>query len=95
LATQWNDRQSMASALRAPGERVLTIKPPDEEWAQVLEAIAAPMIELSRAVDRGESADYDALDEASKDASAQFDRLMRRRSLPYRVLTWVPRGEGG
>jgi hypothetical protein len=60
LATQGDDRQSMAQALRAPGDRVLAIDPPDEEWANVLKAIAAPMIELSRAVERGASADYDA-----------------------------------
>lgn len=91
-AKNWDDRQRMADALRAPGDRILAISPPDAEWASVLEAIAAPMMEWSRAINQGETPEYTALNSAVERASGEFDRLLRARSVPYRILEWVPRG---
>lgn len=89
-ARQLEDIARTARSFDAPGVRISALRPPDKRWAEVFEASAASFLRGAEMFESGQPVDYEALSKMVARRQELIHRLLRDRSLPYRILTFAP-----
>ncbi len=88
-----NDPTTMARGVRAPAERIMRIEARNDEWSQVLRAVAQPGLAYADMLEGVRGLDYDVLDALMRQRNAALDAVLQRDSWAYRWLTF-PRSTG-
>jgi len=89
---QLDDLPRTVRAIRNVASRVEILVPPDDRWAEVYAALAAPSAVYADMLEGKRALDYDEANAVSGRGRQLLDELLRDESPTYRFLTYVPLG---
>jgi hypothetical protein len=88
---QLDDPALTIQAFRDQGMRIRAVEVANGRWSEVREAAAAPALQYADMLEGKQTLDYDVANSLVVRKNELMKDLLRHESLPYRILSYVPR----